>query len=379
MFYGRNYHDDFIRFDDRRTVLTNQLYRQYENFLHQHRLTMRPCVIEIVPILAHWGDWNSETRTIRLSQKLIDTYAWTTVLEVLKHEMAHQYVTEVYGLTDRHGGAFKSACEVLGVAPWARAASGALPDEIPSWQAAELSEETKRHLDRVNKLLSLASSANEHEAALAMQRAQEILTKHRLERAQKAQQAQQTQGAGCDYWFVPLRTKRIDATTKVIFSILRSFYFVKPITIEYFDAVDLQAYKAYDVCGNTEDLRMAEYVYEFLKRTVESLWKDHQRQTRAKGAVKRSYCLGVLRGFQQKLTESQAKMKLAPESQALVVRESKALDSFLSARYPRLVKGGGIAGARDRDSFAAGVDDGKKIVLNKPISARDGFKGRLLS
>lgn len=238
---------------------------------------------------------------------------------------------------------------------------------------AELSEETKRHLDRVNKLLSLASSANEHEAALAMQRAQEILAKHRLERAQ------QSQDAGCDYWFVPLRTKRVDATTKVIFSILRSFYFVKPIFMDYFDAKDLQVYKAYDVCGNTEDLRMAEYVYEFLKRTVESLWQEHRRQTVTTGAAKRSYCLGVLRGFQQKLSESQAKMKLAPESPALVVRESKALDSFLAARYPRLVKGAGIAGARDRDSYAAGVDDGKKIVLNKPISARDGFMGRLLS
>ena len=363
---------DFFKLDDRRTILTQRLYAEYEGVLYHHCVGMRPCVIEIVPTLAHWGEWNGQTRTIRISQKLIDSYAWKTVVEVLKHEMAHQYVAEVFSLWEKHGDAFKIACKALGVAVWARAASGELPDEIPSWRAAELSDETQRHIARVNKLLSLASSTNEHEAALAMQRAQEILTKHRLDRVQHAQKS------ACDFWFVPLRTKRVDAPTKIIFSILRSFYFVKPIFTDYFDAKDLQVYKAYDVAGNTEDLQMAEYVYEFLNRTVESLWGEHQRQTRAKGGVKRSYCLGVLRGFQQKLTDSQTKVKMDSGSQALVVQENKALEDFLSNRYPRLVSGAGIAGARHRDSYSAGVDDGKRIVLNKPISTSDGNQGKML-
>ena len=363
-----------IKLDDRRVALTRRLYYEYESILCRYRGGIRACNIEIDPSLSHWGDWSGQTRTIRLSQKLIDTYAWTTVVEVLKHEMAHQYVAEAFSRFDGHGKTFQRACEILGVAEWARAASGKLPDEIPSWQAAELSQETKRHIDRVNKLLSLASSTNEHEASLAMQRAQEILTKHRLERAQQSHQ-----GHGCDYWFVPLRAKRIDAPTKVVFSILSSFYFVKPIFVDYFDANDLQVYKAYDVCGNTEDLQMAEYVYVFLMRTLESLWQAHHLQTAAKRGVRRSYCLGVLRGFQQKLSLSQKNLNLDSKSQALVVVDAKALEDFLGARYPRLTKGAGIAGVRHGDSYAAGIDDGKKIILNKPVASSAGNTGRLLS
>ena len=58
---------------------------------------------------------------------------WPAVVEVLKHEMAHQYVHETLGLahTPPHGEAFQSACRLLRcddrAPPECRAADSWLP------------------------------------------------------------------------------------------------------------------------------------------------------------------------------------------------------------------------------------------------------------
>lgn len=353
-------------------VIVNKLYDEYESILWRSKIALKRCLIEIVSNQSFWGQWDPETRTIRLSQRLLDRYEWTTVIEILKHEMAHQYVTEAFPIKDIHGNSFKMACQALGIVAWARTASGELPDEIPSWRTAKLSSETQRQIERVNKLLSLASSANEHEASLAMQRAQEISARHRLERVELQQAAE------CDYWFVPFKKSRIDASTKIIFGILRSFYFVRPIFTSYFDVKDFQTYKAYDVAGRPEDLQMAEYVYEFLVRTLDHLWRDHQEQRGVAGGAKRSYCMGVLAGFRDKLSEAQAKRAVEPSSKAIIALDEKALVDFLKYRYPLLVAGSGISGARDGESYTAGLSDGRNIVLSNPIATHNGNKGRLL-
>ena len=67
-----------------------------------------------------------------------------------------------------HGNAFQAACLRLGVAEWARLASGELPQQIPSWRDKLLSKDEERLLKRAEKLLALAASTNEYEATLAM-------------------------------------------------------------------------------------------------------------------------------------------------------------------------------------------------------------------
>ena len=63
-----------------------------------------------------------------------------------------------------------SVCRRLGVATWASSASCDLPPEIPDWHQRVLTSEEERLLNRAEKLLALAESSNEHEAALAVER-----------------------------------------------------------------------------------------------------------------------------------------------------------------------------------------------------------------
>ena len=58
------------------------------------------------------GLWIPATRTLLISESLVMQKPWGLVQEVLKHEMAHQYVHEILGRTDEsaHGPAFQAVC-----------------------------------------------------------------------------------------------------------------------------------------------------------------------------------------------------------------------------------------------------------------------------
>src|SRR6478672_7763236 len=72
---------------------------------------------ELVVSRARLGRWMPETRTIELSRPLVLEQPWGVVVEVLKHEMAHQYVSEILGEhgESAHGPRFRGVCEKLGI------------------------------------------------------------------------------------------------------------------------------------------------------------------------------------------------------------------------------------------------------------------------
>ncbi len=63
------------------------------------------------------GAWTTMPPGISLSVALLTRYSWVTLVEVLKHEMAHQFVCEVLGKSDEtaHGPAFAKVCAERGI------------------------------------------------------------------------------------------------------------------------------------------------------------------------------------------------------------------------------------------------------------------------
>src|SRR5690606_534232 len=76
------------------------------------------------------GCWKAHPPSITLSLSLLTEYSWLTLIEVLKHEMAHQYVTEVLGNTDEtaHGPAFARVCAERGIDGRAAGAPNVAPE-----------------------------------------------------------------------------------------------------------------------------------------------------------------------------------------------------------------------------------------------------------
>lgn len=355
-----------------------ELYKEYDNISFQFRVKLRPAVIRIDVLTSVWGSWHPLTRTITIAQALIEKHSWDVVIEVLKHEMAHQLASEVYGGTHHHDEIFARACQRLGVADWAAKASGALPESIPHWKDRALSTEDERLMKRAEKLLALAGSSNEHEALIAMQKVQELYAKHRLERLRSNAPAEDA----LVHLIISRQRKRMEAFESMIFSILGEHFFVRVIFGRQYDAAALEHFQVAELLGTRENVQMAEYVYHFLWNQIHALWRDYQKRHGKPTAYKKSYLMGVLSGFRDKLARgakpAAAEGLDAAACKALVARADRELDEFVARRHPRLTSKSWGGGYSDRSSFNAGVAAGEQLTLRKGISRHDGNRGLLL-
>ena len=124
--------------------LTFSIVRDY------FRDAFRPAVLSLTDRESLLGEWRRDAREISLSRAFVLSSPWGSVVEVLKHEIAHQYVDEVLKVHDEtaHGAAFRRTCEMFGVDARARG--------IPE------SNEVSPLMDKIVRLLALTESPNRH-------------------------------------------------------------------------------------------------------------------------------------------------------------------------------------------------------------------------
>lgn len=348
-----------------------RLQREHRRVASRYGVPLAPVFIDIHEGSSQSGRWDARARVISISRELIRRAAWDVVVEVLKHEMAHQLVTDRLGGGDAHGPLFRQACQALRVAAWAMTASGALPEHMPDWRRDPDGEDSEAHrlLRRAEKLLALAESANEHEAALAMQRVRELYARHNLDQLVREVNPD---WVSC---VVPLNRKRIEGPDSLIASILNAHFFVTTLSIETWDAASLTESKAFEILGTRQNVELAEYVFHFLRHRIEVLWRQHRAETGVPGAARRDYLMGLLTGFRRKLDEP---VVAAPEERALLRRADAALQDFLHERYPRLQMRRFQRGGRDPETFHAGVAKGREITIHRGVGADNGNRGRLI-
>ena len=92
-----------------------QLYNEYQSLCYQYNLPLKKIIIQISRHEATLGTWDSRFRRISLSYKLLLEQPWNIVLEIFKHEIAHQYADEVLLDQGSHGALFLKACDVIRV------------------------------------------------------------------------------------------------------------------------------------------------------------------------------------------------------------------------------------------------------------------------
>lgn len=353
-----------------------ELYTEYASILRERKLSMQPAALELYDSETHWGQWISETRTIRVSRKLIKSYPWFQVLGVLKHEMAHQLVEELEGhqIMDEkmHGETFRDACKKLGVPDEFSKSSINLQENSLDWRDKKTDEATERMLEKVRKLLALASSSNEHEALSAMNRVREIYARHNIE------QWEANKTPDFYHLVITRKSKRLETYEKKIIGILVGHFFVQVIAGQLYDASTGDRYRSIELIGNRESVLMAEYVYHFLLQQSEALVQNAGPLSRV---AKKSYRLGVLTGFAQKLSAQETTVETQDSqlSKALVVLQNdKKRDRYISQVYPRLRTLTSARQQLDRSAYSQGQAEGRKITLNKPITTSSGFLGRLI-
>jgi hypothetical protein len=323
------------------------------------KAVMRPPAIELAAVLSRLGQWKLSTRTISLSRSLVLEHSWGELVEVLKHEMAHQYVHEVLGeLEDTaHGKAFRSLCARLGIDSTAAGLPNVLADQ------GEL-----KVIERVARLLALAESPNRHEAEAAMAAAQRLMLKYNIDDCV-------TQGDR-HYCFRHLGrpTGRVEEHQRVLAMILSTHFFVEVIWVPVFRPLEGKNGSVLEVCGTPANLEMAEYVHTFLSHTAERLWHDHKKALWIRGnRDRRVYLAGVMTGFYEKLKEQAAHS----QQQGLVWVGDGQLTGFYRRRHPH-IRHTRYSGHHRNEAYAHGKAAGKGIVIHRPVQAAAGNQGRLL-
>ena len=352
-------------------VLAAALARELRATWHQineayFRGALLTPTLELVAARSTLGRWVPGTRTVEVSLSLAIEKPWGVVVEVLKHEMAHQYVHEILGERSQtpHGAAFRDACARLGVD--GRAAG------MPAAPADEPDETEEKVVVRISRLLALAESPNRHEAEAAMAAAQRLMLKHNLDTAADCARS----GAGRAYGFAHLGrpTGRVGEHERLVAMILGKHFFVEAIWVPVYRPREGKRGSVLEICGTPANLAIAEYAHGFLLGTAERLWSDHKRaRGLASDRERRTYMAGVMTGFADKLGRQEATCR----AEGLVWVKDGDLGGYLRRRHPH-VRHVRHAGQRRTDTWVHGREAGRQIVLHRPVEGAVTSRGRLL-
>jgi hypothetical protein len=307
------------------------------------------------------GRWIAASRTLEIARELVLDRPWGAVLEVLKHEMAHQYVSEVLRVADEspHGSAFRDTCQRMGI----DAAARGVPEAGPSDAEA-------RALERVARLLALAESPNVNEAEAAMAAAQKLMLRYNLTAAASAR----TRSYAHRHLGQP--SGRVGEAERILAMILGKHFFVECIWVSVYRPRVGKRGSVLEVCGTRENLDIAEYVHSYLLTTGERLWTLHKQARKIRGdRDRRTFLAGVMAGFESKLSSQ----KKTHESLGLVWIGDRDLGEYYRRRNP-YVRHVRYSGGQKNEAYGHGREQGTRIVLRKGVGSGDEptARGRLL-
>ena len=343
------------------TALLRQLADTWQELARSHfPRALRQPVIALSDGSHRLGSWHRLHRTISVSRQLVFEQPWGIVREVLKHEIAHQYIDEVLGIHDEsaHGPAFARICREHGIdatatgLPTGSGGSGGGPDPM---------------LRRIMRLLALAESPNLHEAEAAMNEARRLMLIHNIDATATAA------ADGYKFRHIGQVRARTDASERILAGILARHFFVSVIWVPSYLPLQARAGYALELCGTTANLDVAEYVHGFLTDTAQRLWRDHKRARGIRSdRERRSFSAGVMAGFDEKLGEGSRQS----QGEGLICHADAHRDAYLRRRYPRTSTRSTRATLRPL-AYAHGKTAGRQVELHRPMGA-DAAPARML-
>lgn len=172
--------------------------------------------------------------------------------------------------------------------------------------------------EKIKKLLSLANSDNENEAMLAMKKAQELMAKHKLEKAEIEKDEMDIVHVTTDFWFSRLKKYWM---SYLIHAIAENFC-VK----DYVKIYPKSSRKRICLVGREEDISVCMDVFIYAADHIEKWFKEYKRKEGWKfsakylNAIENSYGRGFASGLNE-LLERQREEKLQEWGLVMVAPE----------------------------------------------------------
>jgi hypothetical protein len=307
------------------------------------------------------GSWNSEKKTLSLSYYLLDNYEWASVVDALKHEMAHMIVSEIWGDiedTRVHGELFAKACNILEVS-----ASRVLSND--NLIAKE------KVVSKIQRLFALGESNFQAEAKVAVQKAYELMAKHNIDSIHNTDRKFVFRPVGEMYGNIPYYVR-------ILGSLVADNYFVRAIFKQVYNVVTKQYQTYLEIYGEPHNVDVAEYVYHFLLHEGEREWKAFYART-AKAERKRfsknAFLEGFYSGFRLALKEERGQVMTAldPYNTLPIGINDPLLEKKFSQTYPNSRTQKRSSGTT-KMGRSAGAEKGKQVKVRQGVSQNKGSK-----
>ncbi len=315
------------------------------------------------------GCWLGDEREIRLSRNLVMNHPWDSVCEVLRHEMAHQMADQIFRARHEkpHGPAFQRCCRLLRAEPRASETYPTLRERL----AGNSADPRDKIMSRVKKLLALAESSNTHEAEAAMMKAHELISKYNIDliRANERREFMSI--------FLGKPALRHWREDYHLASLIQDFYFVQGIWVPAYVLDKEKMGRVLELSGTVRNLKIAEYVFEFVRRYIDSRWLEYKRGKKLNRYRKTDFAVGVIQGFRDKL-ETQRYESASGETLVtdLVSARDPLLREYLKYKHPRTSSIRRKMSKQDEEVRLDGVGIGRELVISEGIT--ENRKGRVL-
>lgn len=307
------------------------------------------------------GYFNSEFFELGFHETLMRS-SKDQLQDIIRHELAHYITFTTYGSSiQSHGIEFQAFCKSMGWEKNVSAATTCLDDAVTSFQTEENSI-----LRKIQKLMALSRSQNEHEAELAMIKSQQLLLKHHIDAKDINQDDEEK-----IFLKRILKQNREDAKMRTIARILETF-FVNCVYSKSSGHIYLE------IVGNAVNVEIAEYVADFLSLELDNLWDQTRKKHRElKGLVaKNSFFQGLAKGYCDKI-QFLKKEYQGNAVNALMVIEKQLIEAKEMV-YPRLSHSKS-RGSYSHDAAMLGAQMGKSLNIRPGVGNTAQHSGTCLT
>lgn len=219
-------------------------------------------------------------------------------------------------------------------------------------------------VEKIQKLLALATSPNEHEAQLAATKANELLIKHNLSVDQVASITNEDHYTNNEVY-----TNKVMAfEVRWVMMVIRKHFFVDPVyKTSHRYGTKKTAAQVWFV-GKKTNVQVASYIFNFLVQKYRQLWKQYQLESGAPNESKASYYQGLTNGLDSQLEKTKKKVE---QETALVVVRDPNLDKQVQRFHDKTKNASGPNGGNDYDAYMDGRIEGRNIKISRGIEDRN--------
>ncbi len=320
------------------------------------------------------ASWISADHLMSFSRAFVLQADWGSLVEVLRHEVAHQLAATFPGADQEtsHGPLFRRACEILRADPRATTRLGRdrlLQDTSPDATPHD------RLIRKVRLLMQLAESANPHESAQAAAKANALIIKYNLDILTNDETRNFVS------LFLGKPALRHSAHTVGITALLEAHYFVQVVWVSAYVLEKGKMGRVPEVSGTLPNVRIAGYVFDYLLQYIASQWNQYRQHNSTVTRDRSGFSLGIVDGFRKTLDSRKVKTLQdyteTVQDRSLIVLEDERLKTYMGERYNRLRafrRGSRI----DSSAYSAGKKIGEKLVISKGIDHSPVKSGKFL-